>query len=110
MRRLILIAATAAGLAAAASPAAAIETIDCSKDRNTAERTICSSRHLQVLDARVTEAYADIMLDSNVKSSTKHLVYVSQLEFLRNRDACGRDTECLADVMQRRASRIDFYR
>ncbi len=110
MRTFMLAATAAAALAAAASPAAAIDTIDCHADRNIAERTICSSNRLQVLDARVTEAYSDIMLDSGVKSSIKHAIYVSQLEFLRSRDACGRDARCLADVMERRVDRITFYR
>lgn len=96
--------------AAAAAPAAAIETIDCSRDRSPAERTICSSQRLQVLDAQVTESYADIMLDSHIKGSVKHAVHESQLDFLKRREACGRDVECLTEVMGRRSTRINFYR
>jgi len=97
-------------LAAAATPAAAIDTIDCDHDRNTAERAICASEHLQILDARVTQAYADIMHDARVRDGVKYAVYKSQVDFLARRDQCGRDTECLSEVMERRATRIDFYR
>ena len=111
MRTPLLAAAIAAlALTAVATPAVAIDTIDCQRDQNPAERTICSSQRLQVLDAKVTEAYADIMLDGGIKARVKDAVYISQLEFLHRRDACGRDPRCLAEVMEHRASRINFYR
>ena len=97
-------------LALAATPAAAIETINCERDHNPAERTICASQKLQILDAKVTEAYADIMLDGRVKGHVKRAVAESQLSFLKHRDACGRDVECLSEVMDRRAIRINYYR
>lgn len=99
----------ACATSAAVSPAAAIESIDCRADLGRAERTICGSERLQILDAQVTQAYADIMLDSRVRASIKQAVYDSQIEFLRRRNACGSDRECLAGVMERRASRIRFY-
>ena len=112
MRRpLFRIAAAAVlSLAAAATPATAIKTINCDRDHNASERTICSSQKLQILDAQVTESYADIMLDGHVKASVKSAVYESQRSFLQRRDACGHDVECLTEVMERRASRIAFYR
>ena len=97
-------------LAATAGPAAAIETINCERDHNPAERTICSSQKLQVLDANVTEAYADIMLDGHVKGYVKQAVAESQLTFLKRRDTCGRNVECLAEVMSMRVTRISYYR
>lgn len=100
----------ALALGSAVTPAVAIETIDCSRDRGSAEKTICSSQKLQTLDAQVTEAYADIMLDGRIKGQVKSAVHESQLSFLARRDACGRDVECLTEVMERRASRINFYR
>ena len=95
--------------AAAATPAAAIETIDCSQDRGSAERAICASHHLQILDATVAQAYAEIMHDSGINRRVKSAVHESQLEFLARRDACGHNTECLTEVMERRATRIHFY-
>ena len=97
-------------LGTAISPAAAYDTINCERDRNPAERAICSNQRLQVLDARVTEAYTDIMLDGHIRSSVKDAVRESQQNFLKHRDACGRDPACLAEVMSLRASRINFYR
>ena len=112
MRTPIITTLTFAALmaAAAATPAAAIETINCQVDHNLAERTICASRSLQTLDARVTEAYADIMLDSHITGHVKRAVHASQLEFLSRRDSCGSDAECLIELMERRATRINFYR
>jgi uncharacterized protein len=112
MRLPLVITACFAAISYTASltPASAIDTIDCRRDHNAAERTICSSQALQTLDARITEQYADIMLDSHIKGSVKRAVHESQVEFLARRDSCGRDTECLTEVMGRRASRINFYR
>jgi uncharacterized protein len=93
-----------------AAPAAAYDTINCKHDRNAAERTICSSQHLQILDAMVTEAYTDIMNNRYINARIKDAVHDSQVDFIARRDRCGRDSECLAELMQRRASRIKFYR
>ena len=100
----------ALSLAAFATPAAAIDTINFRTDHTTAERAICASRSLQTLDAQVTEAYANILLDSRIEGDVKRSVHESQLAFLKRRDACGADAECLTEVMERRASRINFYR
>jgi uncharacterized protein len=102
--------ASLALVAGSASPAAAFDTINCQRDHSVAERAICDSQRLQVLDAQVTDKYTDIMLDSHIKSDVKQRVHESQISFLRRRDQCGRDTECLADVMERRATRINYYR
>ena len=112
MRTPITIAAVLAALAlaGAATPAAAIDAIDCQADHSRAERAICASQSLQTLDARVTESYADIMLDSHIKGEVKRAVHESQISFLQRREQCGADTECLTEVMQRRAGRINFYR
>ena len=94
----------------ATTPASAYDTINCARDQNPAERTICASQRLQVLDARITEQYADIMLDAYIKGDVKRAVHESQISFLQRRDQCGRNSECLSEVMERRASRINFYR
>jgi uncharacterized protein len=114
MRPLPTLAATAVALALAigstAAPALAYDTIDCQRDTGPAERAICSSQRLQTLDAQVTEKYTDIMLDSHIKSSVKQAVHESQVNFLHRRNHCGADADCLAEVMERRAVRINYYR
>ena len=112
MRTPISIAALTASLAlaAASTPAAAYDTINCARDRSAAERTICDSQRLQVLDAKVTEHYTDIMLDSYIKGPVKHAVHESQVEFLKRREQCKSDVVCLTEVMERRAMRINYYR
>jgi uncharacterized protein len=102
--------ASLALVAGGTSPAAAFDTINCQRDHSATERTICDNQRLQVLDAQVTEKYADIMLDSHIKGDVKRAVHESQLSFLRRRELCGRDVECLAEVMERRATRINYYR
>ena len=90
--------------------ASAIDTIDCSRDWNAAERTICRSQRLQVLDAKMTEVYADLMLDQSVSARRKSELQQSQHEFLKFRDKCGDDRVCLEEVMQRRMTRIMYHR
>ena len=113
MTRLILTAVAALALAAAAAGTASatgIQTIDCQVDVATAaERTICSSQSLQILDAKVTEVYADMMTSRRLSRETKANIRDSQYAFLARRNACGADRDCLAEVMNRRLSRIHVY-
>ena len=90
--------------------ASAIDTIDCSRDWGMAERTICKSQHLQILDAKMTEVYADLMLDQSVSARSKHRLQESQRQFLERRDQCGADRQCLEDVMKQRMTRIMYHR
>jgi len=96
--------------AGAVAPVAAYDTINCQHDTGPTERAICASQRLQVLDAQVTEQYTDIMLDSHIKGEVKRALHDSQVAFLKRRDQCGADGACLTEVMERRASRINFYR
>lgn len=86
--------------------AGGIQTIDCDHDRNRTERAICASRHLQILDAKITGVYADAMGDRQVSASAKEALRRSQYAFLARRDACGSDTMCLNDVMALRLAHI----
>ena len=107
----LLAAALLAGAAATASSAHAegIQTIDCSVDRNRAERTICSSQRLQILDAKITEVYADLMTSRRLSGVAKEHLRQSQYAFLARRDACGSSFSCLDDVMTMRATRIRYF-
>jgi uncharacterized protein len=114
MRHLPTLAATAVALALAlgttAAPALAYDTIDCQRDTGPAERTICSSQRLQMLDAQVTEKYTDIMLDSHIRGTIKQAVHESQVNFLHRRNQCGSNAACITEVMERRVTRINYYR
>jgi uncharacterized protein len=112
MTRLTILAAATvlAALAASRASAAVIQPIDCNIDLATsAERTICKSQHLQILDAQITEVYADLMGNRHIASAAKTRVRESQYQFLQRRNACGGDRDCLEEVMQRRLSRIHNY-
>lgn len=86
--------------------AGSIETIDCHADRNPAERRICASQHLQVLDALITERYADLMLDRRNPASVRAAARHDQRAFLIQRDRCGPDSRCLEDVMHLRLAEL----
>ena len=97
---------------ALASPVAAhtFATIDCIARLNAAETRICSSQHLQVLDAWITEKYAVLMNDRRRAPDQHEALRDSQYEFLSRRDRCGGSYRCLHEVMSLRAIRIDYYR
>lgn len=86
-----------------------IQTIDCAVDKNRAERTICASQHLQILDAKITEVYADMMNSRRVSPRVKDVLRDSQYSFLSRRDACGANYGCLEEVMSMRLGRIRNY-
>lgn len=86
--------------------AGGIQTIDCGLDRNRTERTICASQRLQILDAKITEVYADAMSDRRLSVSVKEALRRSQYAFLARRDACGSDAICINDVMTLRFAHI----
>lgn len=102
--------ATLALLATAATSARAIDTIDCRVDRNPAERIICASQRLQIYDAQITEVYAELMHSRWMSAARKADLLDSQRSFLKRRDACGANYDCLDEVMGRRATRIALYR
>jgi uncharacterized protein len=95
---------------AVAIPAHAIDTIDCSRDDSPAERTICSSQRLQILDAKMVEVYADLMSSRWLSTAGKANLQASQRSFLVRRDACGRNFGCLEAAMAGRATQLNFYR
>ncbi len=105
-----LISLAAGALLAVAQPARAIETIDCVRDRNPAERTICDSQRLQILDAKIVEVYAELMTSRWMSAAHKADLKQSQRNFLVRRDACGANYDCLEDVMGMRSTRIHHYR
>jgi uncharacterized protein len=110
MIRQTLAALALAALIAAPTHAARIETIDCAVDLGTAaERTICKSQRLQILDAKITEVYADLMTSRRVPFDAKARVRESQYLFLERRNACGANRDCLEEVMGRRLTRIHAY-
>lgn len=83
-----------------------IQTIDCAVDRNRTERAICASQRLQILDAKITEVYADAMSDRRLSASVKEALRRSQYAFLARRDACGSDAACINGVMTLRFAHI----
>ena len=95
------------GAIATTASASSIQTIDCQIDLSLdAERTICASQRLQILDAEITEVYADRMTDRRISPAGKAHLRNSQYAFLTRRNTCGADHGCLAEVMGARLTRI----
>ena len=113
MTRLITTSLAALVLSAAlatVAPAAGIQTIDCQIDQtHAAERAICTSQRLQILDAKVTEVYADMMSSRRISREAKAHIRDSQFAFLIRRNACGANRDCIADVMTLRLTRITHW-
>ena len=106
----IVMAATLRALTTAVTASGTgIETIDCSANLNRAETTICGSQRLQILDAKITEIYAEMMLGRRLSSAGKENLRDSQYNFLARRNSCGADYVCLEETMSLRASRIRNY-
>jgi uncharacterized protein len=87
-----------------------IDTIDCQVDLNASEQTICDSQRLQILDAKITQAYVELITGRWLAVELKDAVRESQHVFLKRRNACGSHYACLEDIMGQRLTRIGYYR
>ena len=112
-----LAAILAVGLAAlAASPASAMPSdhvFDCDQARSPTEKTICAHPNLKQTDDRIAITYHVLMNDiaePAIGWRAKIGLRFSQRQYLRYRNACGRNTGCLDEVMGRRSARIENYR
>lgn len=75
----------------------------CDKAEGTAERTICTSMPLAGYDRSVAAAYHRALAVAGDDSSS---LKQEQRSWLKARNACGTDTECLADSMRERVDQL----
>jgi len=112
-----LVAATASSVALASSaPAMGRDTgggkaidyfpgIDCRKDHGPAIDTICESDRLMFLENKITQRYSEAAGRAN-KFHFAHLIE-DQRTYLAERDACGRNRNCLENVLRSRLNSIE---
>ena len=87
---------------AAPARAAGYAPIDCGKAASLAERAICRSYPLGQAEARMATLFG--VVTSLVAMGQRGDIGDAQRRWLKQRDACGGDTACLAHAYQ---SRID---
>ena len=105
------LAAFAAGNPASAMPGDHV--FDCAEARTPTERTICGHQNLKRLDDTIAITYHVLLNDiaePTISWRAKIGLRWSQRQYLKDRNACGRDTTCLEEVMGLRSSRIENYR
>jgi uncharacterized protein len=96
----------ALSLLVASAPARAADyaPIDCSKASSPAERTICRSYPLGQAEARMATLFGVVM--SLVAMGQRGDIGDAQRKWLRERDACGDDSVCIARAYQSRIAAV----
>ena len=80
---------------------------DCSKATTLTERTICASFPLAAWDRSVAAGWQLKWPDADAEK--KKLLKAEQAEYLKERDACGADVECLDSVMRNRTGVLSSF-
>lgn len=75
----------------------------CSKARSTVEQAICASPTLAGYDRSVAAAYRRAL---DVARDAAAAVKQAQIKWLRSRDACGANAECLGQAMRERVEQL----
>jgi uncharacterized protein len=106
MRKLLLMAVIAF---AAGSPSAGWSAdyapLDCAKAQSAAEITICKTYSLGQAEARMATLYAIDM--SLVAMGQRGDIGDAQRQWLKTRDACGRDAACLSKAYSDRIGQLN---
>jgi uncharacterized protein len=106
MRPMLMI---AAGLALVGGPrhvmAADYAPLDCTKAKSAAETTICKTYALGQAEARMATLYG--VATSLVAMGQRGDIRDTQAEFLKTREACGRDVTCLTKVYGSRIAQLN---
>lgn len=77
---------------------------DCAKTKTNAERTICASIRLAGWDRSVAAAWKSRL--QVTEAAEQRLLQAELPLWLKKRDACGTDAQCLADVMEERMQEL----
>lgn len=80
--------------------------IDCSKAKTVAEKTICESEHgyLVIEDKKLNRAFVKLL--EVLPEDQKNIVFAEQKKWLRLRDKCQGDRSCLSDSYSKRRQAI----
>jgi uncharacterized protein len=77
----------------------------CTKAKSAAEMTICKTYALGQAEARMATLYS--IATSLVAMGQRGDIQDTQTEFLKTRDACGRDVACLTRAYSRRIDQLN---
>lgn len=80
------------GTAASSPPS-----FDCSKARRPAEQAICASNELSALDVEISRLFGALI--GREDRAGQERTRSAQRDFVRNRNACGRDASCIGRLM-----------
>jgi uncharacterized protein len=105
-RRKLTVGAVALSLLTASVPARAADyaPIDCSKASSPTERAICRSYPLGQAEARMATMFG--VVTSLVAMGQRGDIGDAQRKWLKERDACGDDTACIARAYQSRITAL----
>ena len=103
-RRKLTVGAVALSLLAASVPACAADyaPIDCGKASSSTERTICGSYSLGQAEARMATLFG--VVTSLVAMGQRGDIGDAQRKWLKERNACGDDSACIARAYQSRSA------
>ena len=104
--RKLTVGAVALSLLAASVPACAADyaPIDCGKASSSTERTICGSYSLGQAEARMATLFG--VVTSLVAMGQRGDIGDEQRKWLKERNACGNDTACIARAYQSRITAL----
>jgi uncharacterized protein len=110
MRKLLLavVVASAAGMPSLASSlafGADYAPLDCAKAQSPAEKTICKTYSLGQAEARMATLYA--VTTSLVAMGQRGDIGDAQRQWLKTREACGRDIACLSKAYSDRIGQLN---
>ncbi|HZC55772.1 MAG TPA: hypothetical protein VE396_06945 [Xanthobacteraceae bacterium] len=100
----LLIVASIAGIPGLAS-GADYAPIDCAKAKSPAETTICKTYRLGQSEARMATLYA--IATSLVAMGQRGDIGDAQVQWLKTREACGRDVACLSRAYSDRIQQLN---
>jgi uncharacterized protein len=104
MRYAVVTVATPFALSALSWPAQAGPSFACRNLEHDAERTICNSAYLSRLDRRMARKYNELAVGMKAYSDYESLreLRATQRQWLKERNACGSDKDCIAARYQER--------
>jgi uncharacterized protein len=79
---------------------------DCHTHKGLTEQVICANRELGDMDGEMSKEYFDLINDESMRSDTRAWAKDSQRAWLRERNGCGANIDCLRAVYQRRLNEL----
>lgn len=81
-------------------------TADCSRAHTASEKAICANPKLQSLDRTLAQAYHQAFARTAPKSAERQSLIQDQRNWLKNRDRCQADVDCLSSAYRERIASL----